>query len=55
MQWHHYLGYLLKQKRCGIYVSQMQRGGKYYNVFGIPIRYVVQMYSYGESWLMDPH
>ena len=30
MQWRHYLGYLIKQKRCGMYVSWLQGGGKYY-------------------------
>ena len=37
IQWHYYLGYHIKQKICGICVSQMQGGGKYCNVIGIPI------------------
>ena len=32
MQWHPFLGYFLKQKRCGMYVSRMQGVGKYYNM-----------------------
>ena len=30
MQWLHHLCNLLKQKRCGMYVSWLQGGGKYY-------------------------
>ena len=46
LQWHHYLCYLLKQKGCGMYVSRMQGGCKYYNMVDIPIFHFVQRYSY---------
>ena len=34
MQWHQYLGYHLKWRRCGMYISRMQGGDKYCNVVG---------------------
>ena len=56
MQWHHYLGYLQKQKMCArIYVGRMHDGGKCYNVVGIPICHFVQRYSYGGWWLVGSH
>ena len=55
MQWRHYLGYHLKQKRYRMYASRMQGGRKYYNVVGVPIGHFVQRYSYRESWLVGSH
>ena len=49
MQWHQYLGYLLKQRSCGMYVNRMQGDGRYYNVVDIPIYHFVQRYSYRQS------
>ena len=46
MQWHQYLGYLLMQRSCGMYVSQMQGGGRYYNVVRILIYHFLQRYSF---------